>query len=149
MSVATSHNTEQIKESIKDDLCKYRLIPPGLTSYCPPYALYLNKPFKDHLKKRYWEFCLDNHGLKRPESEDLIRWVYDVCYSDDICKVTIINFFKKAGINFKWNDSEYSKFEFPSQLNLKNEIIDAPPIKYQEEVFDGNWLWWRYWFWRR
>ena len=47
MDSAPSHITEDIFCKFDNYNSQYRLVPPGLTSYCQPLDLCINKPFKD------------------------------------------------------------------------------------------------------
>lgn len=77
MDSATSHLTEDIVNKLDNYNSKYKLIPPELASYYQPLYLFINKPFKDLIKKRYREFLIDTNNNKKPIPEDLITWVYE------------------------------------------------------------------------
>ena len=77
MDSAPSHITEDIFCKFDNYNSQYRLVPPGLTSYCQPLDLCINKPFKDLIKKKYREFLIDTNNTKKPTPEDLINWVYE------------------------------------------------------------------------
>ena len=115
MDRAKSHLTEDIFSLFKDNNSIYRLIPPGLTSYCQPLDLSINKPFKDALKLKYRNFCIEFKNTKKPKPEDMINWVSEVWWSDTIKPVTIQHSFKKAGINLKLDNSEDYMFNWPKQ----------------------------------
>ena len=72
MDRAKSHLTEDIFSLFKQNNSIYRLIPPGLTSYCKPLDLSINKPFKYALKLKYRNFCIEFKNTKKPKSEDMI-----------------------------------------------------------------------------
>ena len=59
----SSHLTEEVINLFAKYNCFYRLIPPGLTSYCQPLDISINKPFKDLLKLIYREFFISNKNI--------------------------------------------------------------------------------------
>lgn len=78
---ATSHLSDEIKDSFNQNKCFFRLIPPGLTSYCQPLDISINKPFKDLIKQKYRVFCISYQNTKKPIPEYLIKWVVEVWWS--------------------------------------------------------------------
>ena len=67
----------------------YRLIPSGLTSYCQLLDLCINKPFKDSIKAKYSQFCINNKYTAKPNPEDMVRWVSEIWWSNNITEETI------------------------------------------------------------
>ena len=50
------------------------MIPGGLTRYLQPLDVFIKKPFKDELKKRYTKYCMNQQNYKaRVTQEDLIN----------------------------------------------------------------------------
>ena len=71
----SSYLTDEVVNMFNINKCHYRLLPPGLTSYCQPLELWINKPFKDLLKTKYREFCIANKNTIKPSPENLIEWI--------------------------------------------------------------------------
>ena len=95
MDSGTYHTTEELLNKFEDNHVKYRIIPPGLTSYCQPLDLWINKPFKDLLKKNYRKFYIDNKKNIKPTPEELINWVAECWWSNDITESMIKLSFKR------------------------------------------------------
>ena len=64
MDRAKPHLTEDIFSLFKQNNSIYRLISPRLNSYCQPLDLSINKPFKDALKLKYRNFCIEFKNKK-------------------------------------------------------------------------------------
>ena len=96
MDRAKSHLTEDIFSLFKQNNSIYRLISPRLNSYCQPLDLSINKPFKDALKLKYRNFYIEFKNTKKPKPEDMITWISEVWWSDNINPVTIQHSFKKS-----------------------------------------------------
>ena len=64
MDRAPSHLTDNILSLFKLYNCSYRLIPPGLTAYCQPLDISINKPFKDLIRMQYRNFCIKYKNTK-------------------------------------------------------------------------------------
>ena len=56
MDSAPSHLTQEIFDKFDYYNSQTTLVPPGLTSYCQPLDLCINKPFKDLSKKNTENF---------------------------------------------------------------------------------------------
>lgn len=125
---ASSHLNSQITEMFKKNKCFFRVIPPGLTSYCQPLDLCINKPFKDAIKAKYREFCIKWQNTKKPNAENLIQWVSDIWWSDTITENNIKMSFKKGGINLKFDGSEDIKFTWPKSPDMVL-VEEIPSIK--------------------
>ena len=132
---APSHLTDDVINMFAKNNCYYRLIPPGLTSYCQPLDLCINKPFKDLLKLKYREFCIYNKNTIKPTPEDMVSWVSSIWYSDKISEETIMYSFKKGGITLKNDASEDIIFQWPKTPDMIL-IEDIPQIK-NENNFNG------------
>ena len=113
-----SHLTDDIKKMFSQNSCFYRLIPPGLTSYCQPLDLCANKPFKNAIQNKYREFCVRVRNMKKPTPEDLIDWVSEVWWSNIIPINSIKLSFKVGGINLKLDGSEDSMFQWPKTPDM-------------------------------
>ena len=125
---APSHMNDQIIDMFEKNECFYRVIPPGLTSYCQPLDLCINKPFKDAIKAKFRDFCIKWQNTKKPNPENLIQWVSDVWWSNTITENTIKISFKKGGINLKFDGSEDIKFMWPKIPNMIL-IEEIPSLK--------------------
>jgi len=113
-----SHLSDDIKKMFDQNNCYYRLIPPGLTSYCQPLDLCANKEFKNAIQNKYREFCVRVRNMKRPTPEDLIEWVSEIWWSNTISINTIKLSFKVGGINLKMDGSEDSMFQWPKTPDM-------------------------------
>ena len=81
MDDASMHKIDMVKVKLKECKTKISMIPHGLTRYLQPIDVYINKPFKDELKKRYTKYCIDQKDTKaRITQEDLINWVGEIWY---------------------------------------------------------------------
>ena len=68
---ASSHINDKIIKISEKKKCFYRVLPPGLTSYCQPLDLCVNKPFKDSIKTKYRDFCIKWKNTIKPNPEIL------------------------------------------------------------------------------
>ena len=118
MDRAPSHLTDNILSLFKLYNCSYRLIPPGLTAYCQPLDISINKPFKDLIRMQYRNFCIKYKNTKKPSPEDMITWVSESWWSNSIDEKMIKLSFKKAGINLNLNGSEDVLFNWPKQPEM-------------------------------
>ena len=118
MDRAPSHLTDNILSLFKLYNCSYKLIPPGLTAYCQPLDISINKPFKDLIRMQYRNFCIKYKNTKKPSPEDMITWVSESWWSNSIDEKMIKLSFKKAGINLNLNGSEDVLFNWPKQPEM-------------------------------
>ena len=125
---APSHLTEEVINLFAKYNCFYRLIPAGLTSYCQPLDISINKPFKDLLKLKYREFCISNKNIIKPTPEDMVNWVSSIWYSDKINNESISYSFKKGGIILSNDGSEDIIFQWPKTPDM-TLIEDIPQLK--------------------
>jgi len=128
----SSHLTDDVLSLFKKNNSFYRLIPPGLTGYCQPLDLSINKPFKDAIKKKYREFCIYWKNTRKPNPEHLIQWISEIWWSDGISEKTIQHSFKKGGINLKLDGSEDFMFKWPEEPGEPREE-DLPYFKKEKK----------------
>ena len=128
-----SHLTEDIKKMFNQNQCFYRLIPPGLTSYCQPIDLCANKPFKNAIQNKYKEFCVRVRNMKKPTPEDLIEWISEIWWSNTISISTIKLSFKVGGINLKLDGSEDSMFQWPKPSDVVL-VEDVPDLNKKNDL---------------
>ena len=126
---STSHFNEEIKKIFKDNKCLYRLIPPGLTSYCQPLDLSINNIFRESIKSKYRDFSIHWKNTKKPNPEILIKWICEIWESEEIISENIIkDSFKKGGINLKVDGEEDSLFKWPKVPDM-TLIEELPAFK--------------------
>ncbi len=70
------------------------------------------------IKKKYRNFLIDTKNSKKPTPENLIQWVYESWYSNDISEDIIKQSFKKGGINLKFDGSEDLVFDWPKNPDM-------------------------------
>ena len=136
---APSHLTEEVTNMFAENNCYYRLIPSGLTSYCQPLDLSINKPFKDSIKLKHRQFCINNKNTAKPTPEDMVRWVSEIWWSNNITEETIKHSFKKGGIILKNDGTEDELFIWPKSPDYIL-IEDLPELKNEKtfNVFNLN-----------
>ena len=132
--ITTSHLTDEIKKIFNDNNCVYRIIPPGLSSYCQPLDLCINRPFNEAIKNKYREFCNFWKNIKKPKFEDLIQWISEVWWSDIISHNSIKNSFKKGGINLNLDGTEDYLFQWPKTPDMV--LVEDLPIMKKKKEFD-------------
>ena len=135
MDRASSHTTEEILSLFKQYNTSYRLIPPGLTSFCQPLDISINKPFKDLIKMKYRNFQIKYKNTRKPSPEDMITWVSEAWWSNDIDDKMIKYSFKKAGINLKLDGSEDNLFTWPKQPEM---LLIEDTKKIKNELFNNE-----------
>ena len=71
---APSHITKNIIYLLKINNREVTFIPPGLTRFLQPLDVAINKPFKQALKEKYNNFCINNglENKKLQEQKELI-----------------------------------------------------------------------------
>lgn len=137
MDRTTSHTTEDILSLFKQFNTSYRLISPGLTSYCQPLDISINKLFKDLIKMKYRNFQIKYKNTIKPSPEDMITWVSEAWWSNDIDEKMIKYSLKKVGINLKLDDSEDTLFNCPKQPEMLL-IEDTKKIKNELFTYEIN-----------
>ena len=65
MSDASKHKIDIVKDTIEEFKTKKSIIPGGYTRYLQPLDVFINKPFKDELKKRFTKYCTDQKILRQ------------------------------------------------------------------------------------
>ena len=53
----------EIKRSVELSETKVMMIPGGLTRYLQPLYVSINKPFKEEIRRKYNEYCIENTNL--------------------------------------------------------------------------------------
>jgi hypothetical protein len=132
----TSHISSDIKKMFTDNNCLYRLIPPGLATYCQPLDLCI-KPFIDGITSKYRSFCTYWKNIKRPTPEELIQWVSSIWWSNIVSNDEIKNAFKKGGINLNLDGSEDYLFKWPKMPDMVL-VEDLPSLKKKKEFHTMN-----------
>ena len=74
MDDASMHKTPEIKRSVELSETKVMMIPRGLTRYLQPLDVSINKPFKEEIRRKYNEYCIENTNLKVSRKQ-IIDWV--------------------------------------------------------------------------
>ncbi|KAJ8367215.1 hypothetical protein AAFF_G00324280 [Aldrovandia affinis] len=105
------HLTEPVKKQVKAMNGDLVIIPGGMTSQLQVLDVVVNKPFKDHLRKRYTEWLLaGNHALtpsgkiQKPAVRRLCEWILQAWA--DVSPESIVNGFKKCCISNAMDGSE-------------------------------------------
>ena len=87
------------------------MIPGGLRRYLQLLDVFINKPFKDELKKRYTKYCIDQKDIKaRVAQEDLQNWVGEICHDDKLSSEMVSKSFKNTEITLATDGSEDEMF---------------------------------------
>ena len=108
---APSHCCSTIIEYLNNKNIKRIFIPGGLTRKLQPLDIAVNKPFKDHIKKNFAQYEIDNNNNiitnhhAKVDRKIIVDWVCDIWYNKIEPKI-IINGFKKTGITAKNDGSE-------------------------------------------
>ena len=105
------HLEESVKAKFRQHNFQLAVIPAGLTSLCQPLDVSINKPFKDNLRKEWYEWMCQGGAsltaagnLKRAKLSDVCEWVK--CSWDAIPDQIIFNSFKKCAISNMLDGSE-------------------------------------------
>ena len=64
MDDASMHKIPEIKRNVELSKTKMTIIPGGLTRYLQPRDVLINKPFKEEIRRKYNEYCIENTNLK-------------------------------------------------------------------------------------
>ena len=82
MSDSSMHKIDIVKDKIEE---LKKMIPGGHTRYLLSLDVFINKPFKDELKKRYTKYCIDQKDTKtKITREDLINWVVEIWFNNKL-----------------------------------------------------------------
>ena len=64
MDDASMHKIPEIKRSVELSETKVMMIPGGLTRYLQPLDVSINKLFKEEIRRKYNEYCIENTNPK-------------------------------------------------------------------------------------
>ena len=131
---ATTHNTNKVKEKIKECETYASMIPSGLTWKLHPLDIIINRVFKENLRNKYVSYCIENNNLKVAKST-IIELVDEIWYSDSIiANEMIFNSFKFSGISSSLDGSEDDQFRGYEHLEKGNKIVELE----NDEALDQN-----------
>jgi hypothetical protein len=136
------HLEESIKTKFHQHNFHLAIIPAGLTSVCQPLDVSINKPFKDYMRKEWYEWMSQGGAgetaagnLKRARISNVCGWVKRSW--DAVSNQIIFNSFKKCAISNMLDGSEddmvyeeidklLAEFENENleELDSDNEIVD-------------------------
>ena len=85
------------------------MIPGGLTRCLQPLDVSIYKPFKEEIRRKYNEYCIENANLKVSRRQ-IIDLVGKIWYSDKLTSVMISKSLKKAGVTLNLDGSEDELF---------------------------------------
>ena len=133
--MASSHISESSLDLIKKLNINYLTIPSGMTSYCQPLDISVNKIFKDNKRILFEKNRLfyDNNNLSIKLDTArliLVNHIKDVWYNDNMIKSNIIiNGFLKVGItgnSYLSNQEEkiINNCIYDMGINKEMEILD-------------------------
>jgi hypothetical protein len=116
------HKPDELLNLFNTNNKNVSFIPRGLTRFLNPIDVSINKPFKQALKEKYINFCLNNlQGNIKMTRTQMIQYICDVWYDDNIInKDMIYNSFRETGIGNKLDRSEDNLFNVWPKM--KNEI---------------------------
>ena len=63
-------------------------IPGGLTRYLQPLDVPINKQFKEEIRRKYNEYCIENTNLK-VSLKQIIDWVGEIWYNEKLALAMI------------------------------------------------------------
>lgn len=104
------HLTPQVKKEVEAMNTDLVIIPGGMTSQLQVLDVVVNKPFKDHMRKKYEWMLSGNHQftptgkLKKPSVADLGQWI--MAAWNAISPESIVNGFKKCCISNAMDGTE-------------------------------------------
>lgn len=83
MDEFSAHMTTAVRNAIADCGSYYELIPGGYTSKLQAMDVGLNKPFKNHIRDQYDDWCLnrDETTTTKPLRTDVSQWVHESWHS--------------------------------------------------------------------
>ena len=103
---ATTHNTNKVKEKIKECETYVLMILSGLKWKLQSLDISINKVFKENLRNKYVSYRIENNDLKVAKGT-IIEWVDKIGFSDSIItNEMIFNSFKFSGISSSLDWSE-------------------------------------------
>ena len=121
---ASVHKIPEIKKSLELSETKVMMIPGGLTRYLQPLDVSINKPFKDGIRKKYNEYWLEKWDIKVSRKE-ILNWVGEVWYDDNLTSYMIEKSFKKAGITLNIDGSEDDLFIANNDEEVEEIVAEA------------------------
>ena len=122
MGDASMHKIPEIKRSVELSETKVMMIPGGLTRYLQPLDVSINKPFKEEIRRKYNEYCIENTNLKVSRKQ-IIDWVGEIWYSEKLSSAMISKSFKKAGVTLNFDGSEDELFIGYSKEDDVEEMV--------------------------
>jgi DDE superfamily endonuclease len=106
------HLTTKVKDAFFECNTAVEYIPPGYTSKLQVCDVGINKPFKDHLRREYDIWMMENLDDRRPKRQDVARWI-DTSWKS-ISSNTITNTWRRC-------------------MAFKPSIVNSlPPIEYNQ-----------------
>ena len=121
---ASVHKIPEIKKSLELSETKVMMIPGGRTWYLLPIDVSINKPFKDGIRKKYNEYWLEKGDIKVSRNE-ILNWVGEVWYDDNLTSYMIEKSFKKAGITLNIDGSEDDLFIANNDEEVEEIVAEA------------------------
>ena len=144
---ATSHYTNNLISLFNKGDNIISFIPGGLTRFFQPLDVSINKPFKQALKEKYVDFCLNNaseDAQSKMSRTKMIQCICDIWYDEKIIsKEMVYKSFRVTGIGNKLDRSEDPLFG--AWAKMKNEIPlietdleDDYPFNKNDEILDDE-----------
>jgi hypothetical protein len=93
----SSHKAEAVIQKIRSLGCIVSILPGGSTSQIQGLVVGINKPFKDHLKKKWVDFIINHNSANDKDitRQLLSHWITESF--GEISSDTILNTFRKTG----------------------------------------------------
>ena len=79
---ASMHKIPEIKRSVELSETKVMMIQGALTRYFQPLDVSTNKPFKEEIRRKYYEYCIENTKFKVSRKQ-IIDWVGEIWNSEN------------------------------------------------------------------
>ena len=90
---ASMHSIPEIKRSVELSETKVMMIPGGLTGYLQPLDVSISKHFKEEIRRKYNEYCIENANLI--VSRKKIDWGGKIWYSKNYLRLFLSNHLNK------------------------------------------------------
>jgi hypothetical protein len=115
-------------------------IPGGCTSYLQPLDVVVNKPFKDHFRKRYMAWMANDAlhtftpkgNMRAAKAEEVAKWVKEAW--SEIQTTTITKSFVVAGSQLSPNEEDNAEEAFLEKLRTRWQRKLAIPIDTQNRI---------------